>query len=91
MLDLITDALATHRLTRLVIEDEITFPLRERIFKKYPPSPNRWSYALTCPHCSSVWIGAGVVLARTIAPKAWRPVAIALALSSATGLLEEHR
>lgn len=91
MISLVKDALATHRLTRLVVEDVITSPLREKIFEKHPPHDRSWSYALTCPHCSSMWIGFGVVAARLIAPKTWDKVSTALALSAVTSLLEERR
>jgi hypothetical protein len=90
VLDLLVDVLACHRATRLVVEDAITKPLREKIFKKYPPHEESWSYVFTCPWCTSVWIGAGIVAARAIAPKAWDPVARLLALSSATGLIMER-
>jgi hypothetical protein len=89
--NLIVDALATQRLTRLVVEDAITEPIRNFIFKKFgEPEDNRISYLITCPHCASMWIGFGVVAARTIAPKAWRPLSYALAFSSVTGWIEEH-
>jgi hypothetical protein len=91
MLDAIIDAAATHRLTKLVIDDFITEPLREKVFEKFgDPSESKVSYLITCPWCVSFWAGAGVVAARTLAPKAWRPLAYALAFSSATGWVEEH-
>jgi hypothetical protein len=42
---------------------------------------------LTCRWCVSVWVALGVVVARRVAPRAWRPVAVVLALSSASTLL----
>ncbi len=42
---------------------------------------------LTCRFCASVWVAFGVVAARRLAPRAWAPVATALALSSASTLL----
>lgn len=90
MKDLLVDVLATYRLTRLVVEDVITAPVREKIFEKYPPTEDKWSYALTCPWCASVWIGAGVMIARKVAPSAWDPVAKGLAASAATGIISER-
>jgi hypothetical protein len=78
------DALAVHRLTRLVVDDVITEPLREAVYKRYPPHDRSLSYVLTCPHCASVWVAAGVVLARILAPGLWSPVAKLLALSALT-------
>ena len=91
MLNSVIDALATHRLTKLVVDDEIARPIREKIFDKFgEPSESKLSFAITCPWCTSMWVGLGVVAAGTIAPKAWRPLAYALALSSVTGLIEEN-
>ncbi len=42
---------------------------------------------VTCRWCASVWIGFGVVAARRFAPRAWEPVARALALSAVASLL----
>ena len=91
MLDFIIDALATHRLTRLVIEDDITADLRERVWRRHPPHDDKLGYLLTCPWCTSMWAGFAVAAARTIAPSAWRPLSYALALSSLVGLIEERK
>lgn len=42
---------------------------------------------LTCRFCASVWIGFGVVIARRRFPRAWSPIAEALALSAVAALL----
>ncbi len=89
-MDDLIDALAVHRLTKLIIDDEILREPREKWFEKHPPDSTKLGYVATCPWCVSFWAGAAVVAARTIAPKAWRPLAYALAFSSVTGLVEEH-
>lgn len=91
MRSLLVDVLAGHRLTRLVTEDVITAPAREKIFKKYPPTEDRWSYALTCPWCTSMWLGLGIAVFRKFFPEVWNPVAEALAISSAAGLIAERQ
>lgn len=91
MRDLLVDVLAGHRLTRLVTEDVITAPMRQKIFKKYPPTEDSWSYALTCPWCASIWLGALIALARRFFPEVWNPAAELLAISSATGLISERQ
>lgn len=88
--DLAEDALATHRLTRLVLSDKITEPARDKIFEKFDPASSQLGYLLTCPWCASIWIGAGVAAFRTVAPSAWRPIALMLAASSVTGIIEER-
>lgn len=85
----VIDALATHRLVRLAIEDEITEGLRSKLWETHPPHTSKLGYLVTCPWCSGMWIGAGVAVARTLVPKLWGPVAYALAASSAAGIIEE--
>jgi len=91
MRNLLVDVLAGHRLTRLVTEDTITSPIRQKIFAKHPPTEDAWSYALTCPWCSSVYIGFGIAALRRFYPQVWNPVAEALAISSAAGLITERQ
>jgi hypothetical protein len=89
-LDLVVDGLAAYRLTRLIVEDTITAPIREKIFDKYPPSEDSWSYALTCTYCASIWVGAGIVTARAVAPRAWKVAAVGLALSGVVSLIQSR-
>lgn len=42
---------------------------------------------LTCPWCVSVYVAAGVLIARRWTPRLWRTASYGLALSSAAGLL----
>lgn len=49
--------------------------------------PPRLATLVTCRWCAGVWIAAGVVVARTAAPRAWAPVARGLALSAGAVLL----
>lgn len=86
-LALAVDALATFRITRLVVEDEITSPIREAVWKRYDVSDTKLGYFLTCPWCVSIWVGAGVVAAHHVAPSVWKPVARTLAASAVTGMI----
>lgn len=43
---------------------------------------------LLCPWCVGVWVGFGVMIARRVTPRLWSPVARALALGAAAGLVE---
>jgi hypothetical protein len=49
--------------------------------------PPRLATLVTCRWCAGIWIAAGVGLARSVAPRAWSPVARALALSAGAVLL----
>lgn len=83
-LDLAVDAAAAYRLTRLVTTDRISDPLREAIGRRWPES--RLDVLVNCPWCTGVWVAAGVQAASTFAPRAWRPVARALAVAAIAGV-----
>jgi hypothetical protein len=88
--DAVVGALAAHRLTRLAIQDVITARFRKRIFEKYPPTPDSWSYVLTCPWCSSMWAGLLVAGLQTYGGRPGRTLVYALAASDAVGIAEER-
>lgn len=68
---------------------------------QHDPDPNDWAdlaeregphapkvaQLVTCGWCASVWIAAGVLAARRLAPRAWNPVARLLAASTVANLL----
>lgn len=90
MLTLLTDALATHRLTKLIIDDKLTEDLRDKVFARFGnPDDSKISYLITCPWCVSIYVGAGVAVIRSVAPRPWSMVARALVASTITGLIEE--
>lgn len=53
--------LAARRLTSLVVEDEITRSLREKIVEKFPPETTKIGYLVTCTKCVSVWAAVVIV------------------------------
>jgi hypothetical protein len=87
MRDLAISALATYRLTRLITTDEITAPIRDRIWKTHPPETSRVGYAITCNWCSSVYAASALQISRIIAPKTTTAVETILALSAVAGLV----
>lgn len=60
-------SLATARLTQLVVDDTITEPVRDAIEQKADNSRGMtWQQvheAVNCHACSSVWAGAGILVA----------------------------
>src|SRR5215469_3652028 len=76
-MSLIVRVLAVWRLTQLIVDDEITRPLRDK-------ATGRFAYALSCRRCMSVW----AALAVAIAP-AW--LARVLAWSAFSILVDEWR
>lgn len=82
--------LATYRLTRLITTDEISEPLREKIWANHPPDTSRLGYLITCNWCTSVWAASALQISRMIAPKTTSAVETVLALSAVAGLLSAH-
>jgi hypothetical protein len=51
------------------------------------PEPPKLAELVTCRWCAGMWVSLGVVAARRLVPRAWRPLADTLALSAAAALL----
>lgn len=77
-------ALATFRLTRLLVEDEITRPVREQLADD---AEGRLAYFVTCPWCVSVWVAAGWAGLVAAVPAVAAPAGAVLAWSAVSGLL----
>lgn len=90
ILDFILLALATYRVTRLLVRDTIFASLRNRIWNRYPPETTRRGYLLTCEWCTSVYVGLGFATWYTISSEVVRFFAVALALSAIAGLLTAY-
>lgn len=74
---------ATDRLVQLVVEDELTRPVREAIEKRWPGSG--LAYAVNCRACASVWVG--LLVSSGLIP---RRVLSGLALSSAVQTVRQQ-
>jgi hypothetical protein len=83
---LITDILATYRLTKLIMDDRITEDFRNLIFEKFPKD-SKLAYLITCPWCVSIWAGATVFTLRKIHPETADVVSGLLAASAVTGVV----
>ncbi len=79
---LVLDALACFRLTRLMVADTITAPLRDR-------APARLREFITCPWCVSVWLAGAIVALQALASGPWLYASAILAFSAVAGLLAE--
>lgn len=67
MTDLLLDALASWRLTRLLQRDEITRPARNRVIEWTLDGDHpQIRYLVSCPHCLSVWLTAFVLALRWV-------------------------
>lgn len=88
---MILEALATRRLTQLVVEDEITRPVRDIVTRwadrhREGTLPDRLGYLVDCPACASVWCGAAIMLMRRHRVGRW--VVGLLALSGASLIIQ---
>jgi len=84
LVTLANDIVATHRLTKLVMDDKITEDFRNYIFEKFPRG-SKISYLITCPWCVSIWAGAAIFTLRRIDPKTADIVSGTLTASYLTG------
>ena len=87
VLQFIILGLAAYRLTRLVTTDVILNPIREKIWKKYPPSKHNLGYVITCDWCTSIWVSSLVVIMYTIASSLTLTVCCVFAISALVGLM----
>lgn len=91
MIDIVTFiilALATFRLSRLIIEDAVLEPLRNKIWDRFPPS-HGLGYILTCYWCSSIYIATAFTIGYILIPSVVFFIALALALSATTGIISK--
>jgi len=79
--------LATARLTRLITTDQILSPLRDRVWKKWPPESSKIGYVLTCDWCTSMWASSALVLMSIISTTLVVVVASVLAASLVAGAI----
>ena len=82
--------LATYRLTRFLVRDELAAPLREAVWSRYPPETSKVGYLLTCEWCTSIWAGSALQISHMIAPRTTTAVETVLAASAVAGLLTAH-
>lgn len=82
-MNLLVDTLAVLRLTRLVTRDRITRRPRNWVWEH---ASEPIAGLVDCPWCVSMYVAFGVVAARRFAPRAWSPIAAALAMSEVAGL-----
>src|SRR4051794_36902420 len=86
--DLVVDALASYRVTRLLVSDRIVDRHRDALVDRLRRGGHRKLVELSeCPWCIGFWVACGVVAARRVVPRAWSPIAEVFAFSAVSGLL----
>jgi len=90
-LDLAVDALAVHRITRLLQKDSLfTRPREKFVAATYSDEPHSLHLLAECPHCLSVHAAFFITLTHTRPLRFLRPVIYALAIADATSLYAEY-
>lgn len=88
MNDLTLDILAVHRLTRLVVDDEILDTPRTRLVDWLDDRDHsKLVYLAGCYWCTSVYVAAGCAVVKHRWPNLWNTVRWPLAMSAATGII----
>jgi Protein of unknown function (DUF1360) len=83
-ISLIIDIIATYRLTKLVMEDEITEGLREFVYTHFPKG--KLAYLISCPWCISIWAAIVIFAIRRFYPQYADTLSSVLAASAVTGV-----
>lgn len=81
-MNMLKTGLSAYRITKLVIDDEITRELRENVQKRIQGHP-KLEYLSTCPWCISIYAGIAVVVIEKSVPE----INTILASSAITGLI----
>lgn len=88
MESLLVDGLAAHRITRLIVTDQIGDRLRARVFQALTEGGyENAKDGLRCEWCTGVWVAVGITIARVLVPNAWRPIARIFAVADVVGIV----
>ncbi len=79
--------LATHRITRFLVEDYLFDPIRQRIWRKWNPGESKIGYLFTCYWCTSIWAASILVGGYLLAPTLTFVVSLVLSISSIVGYI----
>jgi hypothetical protein len=86
--DVAIDALATYRVTRLLVSDGVVDRPRAALLERLRRNEHHKLVELIeCPWCTGVWAAAAVAASRRTARRWWAPLAEVLAFSAVAGLL----
>jgi Protein of unknown function (DUF1360). len=83
--------LATHRVTGIIVEDEILRGLRETIWRHLPPETSLIGYFFTCTRCVSFWVGLAFFIAFVLLPLPTVVVAVLLSISAIVVIINDFR
>jgi hypothetical protein len=79
-------ALAAFRVTRVITTDTVFESIREKIWKKFPPSKG-FGYLITCDWCTGFYVSIAFVVAYLLVPVIVYVVSLVLSISAIIGIL----
>lgn len=89
IISLVLGILAVARITRLLVDDQLTISWRRWVVKKYGPE-SMPSYFVHCPWCVSMWVATPVMPVATFFPYPWLIALLAIpAASMVAGLMNK--
>ena len=87
ILSMVVACLAVARLTRLLVEDQLTVGYRRWVVQRFGES-SMPSYLAHCPWCTSVWVAIPVMPVAVLLPHPWVIAVLSIpAVSMVAGLL----
>ena len=87
LVELLVLSLAVFRVTRLITTDYITEPIRNFIWKRFPPESTKTGYLFTCDWCTSIWVSSLFAVPYTIIPTVTTAIALIPALSAVASII----
>jgi len=91
ILSLIVGTLAVARITRLLVDDQLTNGYRQWVVRRWG-GESMQSYLAHCPWCTGVWISAIIMPVSALLPNIWTVTALSVpAASMVTGLLLDRK
>jgi hypothetical protein len=82
--------LAVYRVSRFITTDTLFNPIRDRIWKRFPPETSKFGYWFTCTWCTSIWVASLSEISRIINPSITLGIQTVFALSALAGLLTAY-
>lgn len=88
LVELIVYGLAVYRASRFIIEDHLPEPIRNAIWRKFPPS-HGIGYLITCYWCTSFWVASIIIICSILIPSVVFIICAILALSAIAGIVSQ--
>lgn len=82
-------ALASYRVSRIFIQDEIFSKARNAIWRRYPPESSLLGYYLTCYSCLGLWVSALFVALFIFIPVVTIAISVVFSISAIVVIIDD--